>query len=298
MRFFIFLLSSIFGTTLAGRISKESASEGALVIGGWDSGVESYGCSIDANEKLPTELRGASAAVHNGNVHVCGTWSQDFESYPDCRMLENGEWSSAPLQQVPKSYHRMNTFGDKLISTGGYGVGDDRWLDTVEMFDGEKWEVSEFNLSVARTYHCSVAISDTELIMLGGQTSDGSIFLVTLPNIELFEEGKGWTNIGALNPPRYGHACALLDNEIIVSGGSADYQLVEALNLETFEWRQLPSTKLRRWDHSMEVVNGQLQIFGGLWEPFSMEWFDGEEWHVEQLQFDHSYSTTAVLPCA
>ena len=30
---------------------------------------------------------------------------------------------------------------------------------------------------------------------------------------------------------------------------------------------------------------------------YSMEWFDGEEWHVEQLQFDHSYSTTAVLPC-
>ena len=39
--------------------------------------------------------------------------------------------------------------------------------------------------------------------MLGGQTSDGSILLVTLPNIELFEQGKGWTNIGALNPPRY-----------------------------------------------------------------------------------------------
>ena len=31
---------------------------------------------------------------------------------------------------------------------------------------------------------------------------------------------------------------------------------------------------------------------------YSMEWFDGEEWNVEQLQFDHSYSTTAVLPCA
>ena len=43
-------------------------------------GVESYGCSINANKDLPTELRGASAAVHNGNVYVCGTWSQDFES--------------------------------------------------------------------------------------------------------------------------------------------------------------------------------------------------------------------------
>ena len=51
--------------------------------------------------------------------------------------------------------------------------------------------------------HIFLFYSDTELIMLGGQTSDGSILLVTLPNIELFEQGKGWTNIGALNPPRY-----------------------------------------------------------------------------------------------
>ena len=45
----------------------------------------------------------------------------------------------------------------------------------------------------------------------------------------------------------------------------------------------------------MEIIDGKLHVFGGLWSLNTMEWFDGEEWHVEDLNYDHGDSTSAVL---
>ena len=44
--------------------------------------------------------------------------------------------------------------------------------------------------------------SDTELVVIGGQTSNGGPILVKLPNVEMYEEGVGWYEITEIYPPR------------------------------------------------------------------------------------------------
>ena len=64
-----------------------------------------------------------------------------------------------------------------------------------------------------------------------------------------------------------GHACSLFQGEIYVSGGVGDVDhnaaKVYALNIQTFKWRKIPDLKFSRIGHTMEVVNGQLMVFGG-----------------------------------
>jgi len=290
----LIILSVCLCLTVSSEKAVKDADYGAVLIGGFESGVESYPCSLEVPQ-LPSTLRSTAATIYNGSLQICGGWNIDDSFFDECRVVENGEWKSVSKLVVPRDEHTLNTLGDKMIVTGGYG--DLKFLDVVEIFDGESWKRSADKLSIPRSGHCAVSISDTELVTIGGQTSNGGPILVSLPNIEMYEEGIGWYEIGEIYPPRFGHACALMGNEIIVSGGSAGDQVVEALNLETLEFRRLPSTIQKRWDHTMEIVNGQIHIFGGLWEPYTMEWFDGEEWHLEDLQFNHLDSTSAVLPC-
>jgi len=259
-------------------------------------GVESYPCSLDVPQ-LPATLRSTAATIYNQTLHVCGGWNLDDSFFDECRIFEDGEWKTVSKLVVPRNDHTLNTLGDKMIITGGYG--DLKFLDVVEIFDGESWKRSGDKLSSERSGHCAVSISDTELVVIGGQTSNGGPILVKLPNVEMYEEGVGWYEITEIYPPRYGHACALMGNEVIVSGGSFTDKRVEALNLETLEWRRLPDTIEKRWDHTMEIVNGQIHIFGSLWpeSASTMEWFDGESWHLEDLMYSHLDSASAVVPC-
>ena len=84
--------------------------------------------------------------------------------------------------------------------------------------------------------------------MIGGQTfaQPGSIMLERVANIDKFEVGKGWTNLGEIYPARFGHACVKMGNEIIISGGAVNDNSVEAMDIETLEFRRLPDTIQKR----------------------------------------------------
>ena len=73
---------------------------------------------------------------------------------------------------------------------------------------------------------------------------------------------------------------------------------VEALNLKTLEWRRLPPLQLSRDFVSMEVVNGDLMVFGGYGTEYSAEVFDGEEWRRVNLEDGHLYHSSVTMPCS
>merc|ERR1711892_899841 len=243
--------------------SLKQASHGAVLVGGWEGGVESYPCSVSVPE-LPTLLR-----------------------------------SPASSMNVARNEHGLDAVGENLVATGGYG--EERFLDTVEVFNGDVWELSEHKMEPSRCCHCSVAISDTEVIVIGGQTfaKPGSFLLEKVGNIDKFEVGKGWTNLGEISPARFGHACVKMGNEIVISGGSVNNNTVEAMDLDTMEFRRLPDTIQKRWDHTMELIDDELWVFGGMWTEnlYSGERFNGIDWNLEELSQPHQDSSSAVLPC-
>ena len=68
---------------------------------------------------------------------------------------------------------------------------------------GPGWDTPQKKPLEARSEPASISyFSDTELITIGGQTSNGGPLLVPLPNIEMYEEGIGWYEIGEIYPPR------------------------------------------------------------------------------------------------
>jgi len=280
--------------------SLKQASHGAVLVGGWEGGVESYPCSVSVPE-LPTLLRSPASTVLDGRMHVCGGWNIDHEFYDECLVLDQygTAWEPASSMNVARNEHGLDAVGENLVATGGYG--EERFLDTVEVFNGDVWELSEHKMEPSRCCHCSVAISDTEVIVIGGQTfaKPGSFLLEKVGNIDKFEVGKGWTNLGEIYPARFGHACVKMGNEIVISGGSVNNNTVEAMDLDTMEFRRLPDTIQKRWDHTMELIDDELWVFGGMWTEnlYSGERFNGIDWNLEELSQPHQDSSSAVLPC-
>ena len=47
----------------------------------------------------------------------------------------------------------------------------------------------------------------------------------------------------------------------------------------------------------MEVVNGELMVFGGVGGQDSLEILEAEEWRLEALEGKHIYHASVTIPC-
>jgi len=47
----------------------------------------------------------------------------------------------------------------------------------------------------------------------------------------------------------------------------------------------------------MEVVNGELMVFGGVGGQDSLEILEAEEWILEALEGKHVYHASVTIPC-
>ena len=54
-----------------------------------------------------------------------------------------------------------------------------------------------------------------------------------------------------------------------------------------------------RWDHTLELIDGDLWVFGGMWTEnlYTGERFNGSHWNLEQLSKQHMDSSSAVISC-
>ena len=78
------------------------------------------------------------------------------------------------------------------------------------------------------------------------------------------------------------------ENHIFLSGGySPAGKQVSAINTQTRQWRDLPQTNHGRSEHTSQVIEGCLYLFGGRTEKFEplnsierLRLFTAEEWTV------------------
>ena len=91
----------------------------------------------------------------------------------------------------------------------------------------------------------------------------------------------------------------MFKGEIWTAGGvnAGVLDVVEVLTPFTNTWRSGPRlTKGRSW-LTMEVLDNNLVVFGGLGGEDSLEILEGEEWREEPLQYEHYRHVSVSIPC-
>ena len=276
------------------------------MIGGYNkTSSESYSCSVTFADTEPLERPGA--AVLNNQLYYCGGFDTDKIDVTDkCFKNDGGNWVAVPSMNDPKFSQTMTSVGSYILVTGGYSYNRDcpiAPLDTVEIFDGAVWVKLPYTLSSVRENHCAVPLSNTEILVIGG-SFDSDTLVAEKYNIFTGE----MSSIPSSSDERYAHACALFNGEVYVSGGVSSTILsgvegVEVLNLETLTWRTISPMNTRRRDHTMEVVNGELTVFGGYngnaGELDTIEKLIGTTWQTqtETLKLARSNHASAVVDC-
>jgi len=210
-------------------------------------------------------------------------------------------WVNATNMNVGRWLFSMNNVGSQILVTGGQSnISSLSTFNNLELFDGEIWQELPFNLSYAYSYHCAVTISETEIVIIAGFINLGQ---VVIEKYDIFN-GLVQTNFSSFPNSTYiyGHACTLFEGEIIVAGGYPSLKKVYALDLTTLAWRSLPDLNYDHYQHTMEVVNGQLIVFGGALSTDSteldyLERYDGNTWIAENLNYTHAYHASVVVPC-
>lgn len=270
----------------------------ALIIGAGDAGcgedVEYWpgisGSACQPVENLPFPMFGHSAAAIGNLVYVCG--GDDIPDYlHDCHVVDvtvGGAWQPAPPMRQGKGLFSLVSMGEYLLSLGGK---NETYLDTIEIFDGESWQVMEFSLSAARYAHCSVRISQEEVLVLGGGGYEGRLTSVEVVNIvdgthEVFDSMT-------MSRMYFGCSFSQEENRVYVSGGWGTTTLVEYLDLDTWQWTRIANLRNGRDGHQMGIIGGKLTVFGGAghdyeymiaWSSMMLIWMFGRRWSQCILQ--------------
>ena len=98
---------------------------------------------------------------------------------------------------------------------------------------------------------------------------------------------------------RDGLACSMFKGEIWTAGGWNDglLDVVEVLTLSTNTWRSGPKLTRGRVYLTMEVLDNNLVVFGGLGGSDSLEILEGEDWREEPLQYYHGSHASVLITC-
>ena len=91
--------------------------------------------------------------------------------YVHCALFLRLMYLTTQLQEA-RSFHSLTAVGGALVAAGGDNSG--RLLKSVEVFD-TTWNTADWSLQEEVGSHCAVALSDQELVILGGWTRQEGI---------------------------------------------------------------------------------------------------------------------------
>ena len=225
---------------------------------------------------LPTGFsvfRQGGVALLNGIIYIYNSYTHQ------CFSNVGGNWELlTKCVNQQRQYASMTTVGNYIMIFGGSMVS--KVINTIERFDGDTWTTLAKNLTYGRDAHCVVAISSTEVLVIGGQN------VLSKTTMEKYDiNGNHIETLPSMELARSSSGCAVYNNEVYVTGGvystySTGMSSVEVYNILAKQWRAANNMKRVRWGHDLHVFNGKLRVFGGYdaVEQISMEEFDGINW--------------------
>ena len=148
--------------------------------------------------------------------------------------------------------------------------------------DPETWTRTG-SMSIARLYHTVTLLDNGKVLVVGGQSADGSS-TSTLASAELYDPATGvWTSTGSMSGVRAFHTATLLANgKVLVAGGSNNGGLTRLASAEVYDpatgvWTNTGSMSSARYDHrAILLANGKVLVAGGVGNDYlsSAELYD------------------------
>ncbi|XP_074549579.1 kelch-like protein 34 [Halichoeres trimaculatus] len=191
-------------------------------------------------------------------------------------------------------HHCVCSVGGFLFVIGGQEVkegdedgkkfDDDATTNQVWRYDPrfDLWEKMESMLERRAQFTCCVV--EDVLYAIGGQNTrlDTGVH-VSVASVEFYDMAAGsWRRGPALPRPLYGHASAVLDNNIYVSGGAAGNQ-DSGVNQDDHRqsskevllwdpkgrvWEKRAPMSIARFGHRLATAHGHIYALLGMYEPF------------------------------
>ena len=214
-----------------------------------DVGDEENGCSRLTSE-LPDQRYGHSMDLLQSTFIICGGFRAppDYKTETDtsCIGAESplGPWSNHSVTTRPRYGPSSAIAGGTLHLLGGSGV---------ESLDGNTWREGPAPPFEIGQGSCSVKAGDNVIIVIGGT---GSYMRVAQWNVNT----NVWTELASLNVDRFGHGCAVINNNIVVAGG---YSVGSGgLSSRSLKSSEIYSIRENRWQviGDMNQVRQRLQL--------------------------------------
>ncbi|XP_070709520.1 kelch-like protein 34 [Pempheris klunzingeri] len=213
--------------------------------------------------------------------------------------------------------HCVCSVGGFLFVIGGEEVteGDDDGKTSVTVATSnqvwrydprfDRWEKVGSMLERRVQFTCCV-VEDAIYAIGGRHTRSDTNTHTSVASVEFYDMVTGAWRRGATMPrPLYGHACAVLDNNIYVSGGQHGNRGIirgsnhgdtqndhressrEVLfwNLKGKEWEKRASMSIARFSHRMATAHDHIYALLGMYEPFcDIEQYDSQSDHWTRLR--------------
>ncbi|XP_028425560.1 kelch-like protein 34 [Perca flavescens] len=164
------------------------------------------------------------------------------------------------------------------------------------------WETVESMLERRARFTCCV-VEDAIYVIGGRRTGPDGNTHTSVASVEFYNMATGAWRRGATMPrPLYGHASAVLDNSIYVSGGvpgnqggsnpvdnqddhRASSREVLFWDLKGRVWEKRASMSIARFSHRLATAHGHIYALLGMYEPFcDIEQYDPQSDHWTRLR--------------
>ena len=191
------------------RLPAEETS--LLIVGGWigpndeiDT-IEIIGKKNCTVPKLPMKIAQHSLILTEDNkILVCGGYETNKNT---CLELQRNQWIQHSKLLDARACSFAVILSGKTYLLGSSLYTSSEWLET-----GTKTWRSGPNIGKLFRWGCTVKLSNTEVLLIGGYYTKERILKLDISSNDL-------TSIGKLQEGRYGHSCAVIDSNIVISGG-------------------------------------------------------------------------------
>ncbi|XP_078137307.1 kelch-like protein 34 [Sander vitreus] len=164
------------------------------------------------------------------------------------------------------------------------------------------WETVESMLERRAQFTCCI-VEDAIYAIGGRRTGPDGNTHTSVASVEFYDMATGaWRRGATLPRPLYGHASAVLDNSIYVSGGvpgnqggsnpvdnqddhRASSREVLFWDLKGRVWEKRASMSIARFSHRLATAHGHIYALLGMYEPFcDIEQYDTQSDHWTRLR--------------